>query len=59
MKSTLECILTDETASDIIHIFYSDRERTPYLNQTEKERHIIKSGFEPPPEQNEGHMESS
>ena len=33
-KSTLECILTDETASDVTRIFESDREKTPYLNQT-------------------------
>ena len=32
-KSTLECILTDETASDVTRIFESDRERATYLNQ--------------------------
>ena len=39
--STLECILTDETANDVTRIFEADRERAPYLKQTWKECHII------------------
>ena len=41
-KLLLECILTDETASDVTRIFESDRERTSYLNQTGKDLHIIR-----------------
>ena len=41
MKSTLECMLTDDTASDLARIFDLDRERKPLLKQIGKERHII------------------
>ena len=39
LNCSLLAILTDETASAVTRIFDSDRGRTPYLNQTEKERH--------------------